>query len=123
MSIDCLSSTSSLIAALRSEIARKSERARDGSRSESASRAPSARDAQALRRDLAVMVKDVDVDDDAAMSQLRSRVIRAVLLWEFGSQLREYSEWQPMIETLAATLERSDAHRAEFRRMVQDLKP
>lgn len=122
MSIDRLSSSSALIAALRAEIARKNERTRSGSRSTDTDSAATPRDAKALRRELAALVKDVRIDDADAMAQARTRVIRAVLLWEFGSELREYSEWKPMIETLAQTLEGSDAHRQEFVRMVRALQ-
>ena len=122
MSIDRLSSTSALIAALRAEMTRKGDRARGGGEARLPQRTE-ARDPKQLRRELADIVKDVSVDDEEAMKQARTRVIRATLLWEFGAGLREYSEWQPMIETVAQTLERNDAHRQSFAKMVRGLQP
>jgi len=121
MSIDRLSSTSALIAALRAEMKRKGERAQGSDKAALPERATT-RDPKQLRRELADIVKGVDINDEDAMKHARTRVIRAALLSEFGSGLREYSEWQPMVETVAQTLERSDAHREAFIRMVRSLQ-
>lgn len=122
MSIDPLSSASALIAALRAEMARKGDRTSRTGRQDGVPQRAAVRDPKLLKRELADIVRDVSVDDEDAMRQARTRVIRATLLWEFGSGVREYSEWQPMIETVAQTLERSEAHRAEFARMVRGLQ-
>lgn len=127
MSIERLSSTSALIAALRAEITRKSDRsARKGS-APAASKARQGdeakrRDVNALRRELVEIVKGISSNDHDAMNAARPRVIRAVLLWEFGSELREYSEWQPMLDTLVQTLEGNERHRDEFARLVRELQ-
>jgi hypothetical protein len=122
MSIDRLSSTSSLIAALRSQMARKGERASTPARTGEPGKHAATRDSQALRRELVELVRGIDVDDPDAMQAARRRVIRAVLLLEFGSDLREYGEWQPMVDTLYATLEGSEIHRVEFVKFVRSVK-
>lgn len=122
MSIDRLSSTSSLIAALRSQMARKGERGSASSRTNESDNRGETRDPQALRRELVELVRGIDVDDLDAMQAARRRVIRAVLLWEFGSELREYGEWQPMVDRLQQTLEGSEPHRAEFEKFVRNVK-
>lgn len=71
---------------------------------------------------MAAIVEGVDIEDEEGMKSARRRMVRAVLQHEFGSELREYSEWQPMVDTLVSTLEASEAHRTEFRRMVKSLK-
>ena len=126
MSIDRLSSTSSLIAALRAEIASKNEKtARRGTagtgRTEQ-NAVPKPRDVNALRRELAEILKGISPTDTEAMDAARPRVVRAVLLWEFGAELREYGEWQPMLDTLVRTLENDSRHRAAFVEMVRDLQ-
>jgi len=103
-------------------MSRKGGRASEGKSTEDAPVASTPRDAASLRRELAQLVRDVRVDDEAAMQRARTRVIKAVLLWEFGQGFREYSEWQPMVEALAQTLERSEDHRDEFARMVKGLQ-
>ena len=126
MSIDRLGSTAALIAALRAEISRKPERG--GSRDAAPARAGKSeagqktRDPDVLRRELAKLVEGVNPDDQQALDALRPRLIRSVLLWEFGSELREYSEWQPMLERITRTLEANAEHRADLARVVRDLQ-
>jgi len=126
VSIDRLSSTAALIAALRAEITRKTGRTR-GESTKAAARGQSSHEARrhdpaGLRRELAAMVKGISIDDDEAMNAVRPRVVRAVLLWEFGAQLREYGEWQPMLDTLVRTLECDNRHREEFASMIRELQ-
>jgi hypothetical protein len=127
MAVDRLGSTASLIAALRAELARKPERTADRdtgparpTQGDAAPKPP--RDPAALRRELATLVQDVSAEDPQALDALRPRVIRSVLLWEFGQELREYREWQPMLERITQALERNDRHRADFAQMVRDLQ-
>jgi hypothetical protein len=127
VSVDRLGPSASLMAALRAELARKPERA--GAKDATPARASQAdpaqqppRDPAALRRELAALVQDVSPDDPQALDAMRPRVIRAVLLWEFGHELREHGEWQPMLDRLTQTLERNDQHRADFAQMVRDLQ-
>ena len=126
MSIDRLSSTAALIAALRADASRKTERTRGQSagattRNEAGKRTP-AHDAAALRRELTDLVKGVSCEDETAMREVRPRIVKAVLLWEFGAELREYGEWQPMLDTLVQTLESDSRHRTAFAEMVRDLQ-
>jgi hypothetical protein len=126
MPIDRLSSTSALIAALRAEVSRKTERARGESTGKTvrgdASTRTRSHEVAALRRELVEIVKGVSSQDEAAMREVRPRIVRAVLLWEFGAELREYGEWQPMLDTLVRTLENDSRHRAAFVEMVRDLQ-
>lgn len=110
------------MAAMRAEIARKSGRATDSSKPGLATNPAATRGAHSLRREMAAIVEGVDIEDEEGMKSARRRMVRAVLQHEFGSELREYSEWQPMVDTLVSTLEASEAHRTEFRRMVKSLK-
>lgn len=126
MPIDRLSSTASLIAALRAEMAGKKERAAAQPHTEAAgdvvlTAKPTPRDVEALRRQLAEIVTGVVPDDEESMKAVRPGVVRAVLLWEFGSELREYGEWQPMVEALVAALEADPRHRENFSRVIREL--
>jgi hypothetical protein len=76
-----------------------------------------------LRREVADILKGIAPDDQAALDAARPRVVRAVLLWEFGPELREHSQWQPMLDTLVRTLESSEEHRAQFSALIAELKP
>lgn len=125
MAIDRLSATSGLIAALRAEISSKSERnARKTSAGVAAPPRASGRprDVNALRRELAAVLAGVDETDQQAMDGVRPRVVRAVLLWEFGSDLREHPQWQPMLDSISQALESSEQHREQFATMIRELR-
>lgn len=123
MAIDRLGPTSSLLAALRAEVSRSPRPAKAGASAEAATPESSSRlrDPVVLRKELKEIVKDVVPGDEEAMARARVKVVRAVLLWEFGPQLREHGEWQPMLETLVTTLEASSAHRQTFAQLIRDL--
>lgn len=126
MSIDRLSTTASLIAALRSELSRKTERFGGKNTPASEETPPPARtgkrDLAALRRDLAEVLKDVPAGDAEALDAARPRVIRTILLWEFGSELREHSQWQPMLDSLVQTLQTDESHRQAMSRLLSELR-
>ena len=126
MAIDRLSSTSALIATLRAGVARKSGQ---GSQVEETGSSParaqatrSKPDVGVLRRQLADLVRGESIEDPATQGRLRPKVVRAILLWEFGPGLREHSEWQPMIETIVATLEADEGQLRQFAALLADLK-
>lgn len=128
MTIDRLSSLSAHIAALRAELSKKSgesskkRKADDASRSDVAPALAARRDQDELRRQLAELVRGVSVDETAELDNARRRVVRAVLLWEFGAELREHAEWQPMVETIADTLAADERFRNGFNRLIAELQ-
>lgn len=126
MTIDRLSSLSAHIAALRAEMSRKSggsARKRDTEDVDAAVPAHGAkRDTDELRKQLAEIVRGVGVEDADAMDRTRGRVVKAVLLWEFGPELREHAEWQPMVDSIADTLAADERFRNVFNRLIADLQ-
>lgn len=123
MAIDRLNSASSLISAIRAEITRKSERGRANA---GAARAQDAaergRDPALLRKELAEMVRSVPAEDAEALKSVRPRLVKAVLLWEFGSRLREHSQWQPMLENIVAAFEKDDPEQRKLSELVRELQ-
>lgn len=126
MSIDKLGAASGIIAALRAEVGQRGERAqrKSDSRTESSALAQGRhRDVEVLRKQLAEIVKPVDVRNAEAVRKARPQMVRAILLWEFGSKLREHPEWQPMLESITQMLEaQGAAHDAEFIKLIGSLK-
>ncbi len=125
MSIDKLNSTASIIAALRGESSDRGERTRRKSTEASDTRdgTPSARgDIKVLRQQLADLVKSVSLEDKEAVRRIRPQMIRSILLWEFGAALRDHPDWQPMLETITQSIEKSPAHEANFLKLLSDLK-
>jgi hypothetical protein len=125
MSIDRLSSTSALIAALRAEVVRKGDRSTrtDGAATpERPAATARRRDAAVLKRELGEIVKGVAPEDREAVNAVRPRIARAILLWEFGAELREHPDWQPMLDDIVRTLEGSEQHQAQLSALIKQLR-
>jgi len=124
MSIDKLGSTAAIIAAMRAEMSQRSERTagKVTQRAETPAPAPARADVKVLRKQLAEIVQPVAIDDPAAVRAVRPQVVRAILLWEFGPELREHPEWQPMLEAITRTLENHGPHEAQFLQLLAELK-
>lgn len=122
MAIDRLNSTSALISAIRAEIARKSERTRESGSAQRTQAQQRQHDASVLRKELAELVEGVSVQDEDQLRRIRPRMVKAVLLWEFGPRLREHSQWQPMLETIVTAFEKDDPEHKKLVELVRDLQ-
>lgn len=125
MAIDKLGSAQSLIAALRTEVSQRKERAQGGpdARVAQSPGQSSTRDVGVLRKQLAEIARQVDVRDAEAVRKARPKMVRAVLLWEFGPGLREHPEWQSMLESITGALEAQSAEgETGFLRLIESLK-
>lgn len=125
MAIDKLGPAAGILAALRAEMSQRGERlARHSARQADTAPATTRRrgDVQVLRKQLAELVKSIDVRDEAAVKKARPQVVRAILLWEFGAEFREHAEWQPILESIVRTLEAQPAHEVQFRKLIDSLK-
>lgn len=122
--VDKLTTTSSVIAALRAEMSNRTEQAgRKSTRTaESEKKEGVTRNMAVLRAQLAELVKPISIDDPAALKAVRPKVVRAILLWEFGPAMREHPEWQPMLESITESLEAHAPHDAQFLQLISDLK-
>jgi hypothetical protein len=103
-----LTSTAALISAIRRDVTSRTGMVAKAAKSDSVSKGETTgRGAPAmavLRRQLAELAREVDVGDPVAVRQARTRFIRAVLLWEFGPELREHPEWRPLMEGVEEAL-------------------
>ena len=120
MPIDRTPLSSPLIAAARAELAQRGVRTQVNAGSKPATQAPP-RPTGNLRTEVAAMLRGVDVDDAVAMRSARRRVIRAVLLAELCAELREYSQWQPMLDSLVESLEANEIHRDSFSSLIKSV--
>lgn len=121
MSLDRLSSTASLIAALRGDVLRKMEqrpKAEPSPASQSGRQPPQI--AQ-LRVQLVDIARAADLSDPVQVRQARTRMLRSVLLWEFGDAFRDHPEWRPLMDYLSSALD-DDAANARFLQLLQALK-
>lgn len=79
-------------------------------------------DVAVLRAQLVDLVRDVAIDDPEVVRRLRQKLVRAVLLWELGPEVREHPDWQPMLETIVATLEADESQQKHFLALISELK-
>lgn len=91
----------------------------DGAAPEGGTRSPG-RDPKTLRRQIAEIVRDGGGDPDP--STLRPRMIRAVLLWEFGPEIREHADWRDMVDTLDRAMADDPRMGIEFHRLVAAMR-
>lgn len=127
MAIDRLSSTSALIAAVRASATNRPAQVRRGSEAADTDK-PSARTVAGrppvavLRQELVDLVRGADIEDPTTVHRLRPRVVRSILLWEFGATLREHPDWQPMLEAIVSTLATDAGQRDRFLELLIDLR-
>lgn len=131
MSIDPLSSLSVHLARLRTEHAEKDGKSRRKRTVEdredpvadaiSESFRNANREAGSLRSVIAEIVRGANDRGDGNDDALRSRVVKAILLWEFGPSMREHPEWKPMIETIMRAMDNDDRFSISFSRMIEEL--
>ena len=127
MSIDRLSPTAALIAAIRGEPVRRSAGRQAASVDGASGRTPGAsvsrRPTEAqLQRQLVDLVKPVVAEDLVAVRKARPAIIRTVLLWEFGPQFRENPEWQSMMRRIESALDRADPEMRALSALIRNLQ-
>ena len=125
MAIDRLSGTAGLIAALRAEMSSKADRSGRKAPSHDVLTTHTAKprpDLAALKKDLSRILNEIDASDRSAVDEVRPRVVRAVLLWEFGPELREHPQWQPMLDRITSTIAASEGHHEALAQMIRELR-
>lgn len=121
MSVDRLSSTASLIAALRSDVLGKMEQRPKAERSTASQSGRQSPQIAQLRVQLGDIARTVDPGQPDQVRQARTRMMRSVLLWEFGDEFRDHPEWRPLMDRLEQALDDPDAQ-ARFLQLLQSLK-
>ena len=123
MSLGPVGSSSSLVSLLKAELASDTRRRTTGKAgAASSSRSEAAAGRPSLRPQLIEAVKNIDRGNPDAVKQARRRIIRAVLVWQFGPDLREHSQWAAMLGAIATTLEQDAEHLAQFDALLAELQ-
>lgn len=122
MAIDRLNPAAALLSALRAEMAPKSERLGPADRHRSGTGKAHVRDPEALRRDLRAIAQSVTAADPAAARDAQVRLVRAILQWELGPEVREHPDWQAMVDAVSDTLQAKDDWNAQFEKLLVQLR-
>lgn len=75
-----------------------------------------------LRQRLRSLLAGVDPADEQAMQAVREPVLREIVLWEFGSDFRQSTHFQPMVERINQAIDIDERFRSQFVEMVRGLK-
>lgn len=127
MAIDRLSSTSALISALRGDMLRKTDKRPAASRTSQApdsakKGAEPAKSTAKLRAQLVDIARGVDLDDPESLQNSRVRLVRAILLWEYGEAFREHPDWKPLLDHVTASFDADDAQKERYMHLLKALK-
>ena len=82
----------------------------------------SGRNLEDLKTELSQLVSAVDVADQSAVNAAKQKIIRAILLWEFGQSLRDHPEWHVLLERIQVALETDPSHQSHFKKIIQEIK-
>jgi hypothetical protein len=77
-------------------------------------------DQKVLRQQIAAIMREGGGDADPAT--LRPRMIRAVLLWEFGPQIREHVDWREMVDALDRAMQDDPGLEIEFKHLIATMR-
>lgn len=128
MPIDRISSSSSLIETMRA-LAR--DRARGAGRDigiagtdspQMEALPPTPHSVAELRQRLHALLAQVDVRDARSLADAREPALREILLWEFGSDFRNDSQFVPMVDAISRTLDADPRFQKRFADMVSGLQ-
>lgn len=123
MNLGAVGSTSSLVSLLKAELAADSRRLTTGNAgAAAAARAESVPPRPSLRAQLAEAVRNVDCADPEAVRSARRRIIRSVLVSQFGADLREHGQWEAMLDAIDTTLEHDAQHASQFHDLIAQLQ-
>ena len=127
MTIDRLSPLSTLFAAIRLQAAKEKGVATFAKTSITSAggggvdKSYQSHDRALLRQQIVEIARGLNLDDAKAVVDARLRVIRSVLLWEHGPELREYSQWQHMVDKVDQDLELNGESMHSFRQLMRQL--
>jgi hypothetical protein len=75
-----------------------------------------------LRQRLRTLLANVDPDDGDSTSRVRETTLREIILWEFGGDFRQNTQFQPMIERINQAMDIDERFHAQFVEMIRSLK-
>lgn len=124
MSVGPAGSAAALVSLLKAELAEGSRRrtsSKTGPETNTGT-GETAQTAPSLRTQLVQVARQVDLTDPVAVKSARRRLIRTVLVSQFGADLREHSQWEAMLDSIQATLEQDPQHVSQFHALLQQLQ-
>ena len=127
MAIDRLSSTSALISALRGDMLRKTDKRSPTSSTAQTTEstrkgAEPPKSTAKLRTQLVDIARGVDLGDPLSVQNSRVRLVRSILLWEYGEAFREHPDWKPLLDHITSAFDADDAQKQKYMDLLKVLK-
>lgn len=75
-----------------------------------------------LKRRLHELASKVNLDSPSSVAEMRAPILREILLWEFGSDFRQDSQFLPMVESISQAFDTEPRFQQQFVDMLAGLK-
>jgi hypothetical protein len=75
-----------------------------------------------LRERLSSLARGIDVNDGKAINAIRNNALREILLWEFGNDFRNDSQFLPMVEAIGKAMDTDAEYRQRFTELLVGLQ-
>jgi hypothetical protein len=126
MGIDKLGSIANAISLMRGEMKRRvsSQTTSSMQSLDETAASPEAvvHDIEGLKTELLQLVVGVDVTNQDDIDVVKPKIIRAILLWEFGQSLRNHPEWSVLMERIQTVIESMPDHKNQFKKIISEIK-
>ena len=122
MSTNRITPASTLLETLRAIAPARSNGTRRGSGAKPDTHVAPRHDVTALRQRLRDTVANMDMDDADSATDARNAAVREILLWEFGSEFRNDSQFSSMADAIGKAFDTDPALRKQFAELVEGLR-
>jgi hypothetical protein len=129
MPTDRISPPSSLIETMRAMARDRASGAHHGGKTHGTNPSPPESSAPAharqigeLQSRLRELARKVDIADPRSLAEARAPALREILLWEFGSDFRNDSQFLPMVDAINSSLDRDASLQQRFAELIAGLQ-
>lgn len=129
MPTDRISPPSSLIETMRAMARDRASGARHAGKTHGTNPSPPESSAPAharqigeLQSRLRELARKVDIADPRSLADARAPALREILLWEFGSDFRNDSQFLPMVDAINSSLDRDASLQQRFAELIAGLQ-
>jgi hypothetical protein len=129
MPTDRVSPSSSLIETMRAIARDSASVACHGGKTHAANPSPgessapaNARQIGQLQSRLRELARKVDIADPRSLAEARAPALREILLWEFGGDFRNDSQFLPMVDSINSALDRDPGLQQRFIDLIAGLQ-
>jgi len=117
-----ISSSSTLVETLQAIARERPAGIRQGSGTKPSINVTARHDVAALRQRLRNVVADTDADNAESVVNARNTAVCEILLWEFGSEFRNDSQFAPMVDAIGKAFDADPVLGRQFADLIEGLR-